>query len=242
MDGTPARTTASTSARLVSSDGGVVARRHASAAVPERSAHSLASAAVLGAARSMRRAASGHVAVTMAFAPGGPNARTPRRSVAASVAASCVVAAANRASDVIADDAGDAHRSVASATRAAAPRIGRSSSRLESSSPDASAYISRSSVAKTPAAPPRRFTSSLCESTARTFASSTFGVARATAGSGATGTGKRSRARSASGRYTLSARSRSRGTPACAAAISAVGAKTTYTTNLATRSRTVCRG
>ena len=192
--------------------------RHASAAVPERSAHSLASAAVLGAARSMRRAASGHVAVTMAFAPGGPNARTPRRSVAASVAASCVVAAANRASDVIADDAGDAHRSVASATRAAAPRIGRSSSRLGSSSPDASAYISRSSVAKTPAAPPRRFTSSLCESTARTFASSTFGVARATAGSGATGTGKRSRARSASGRYTLSARSRSRGTPACAAA------------------------
>ena len=102
----------------------------------------------------MRRAASGHVAVTMAFAPGGPNARTPRRSVAASVAASCVVAAANRASDVIADDAGDAHRSVASATTRA-PRPGSVDPPHASDPPRRT--LPRTSVARaSPRRPPRR--------------------------------------------------------------------------------------
>ena len=66
-------------------------------------------------------AGAGHAAASTALAPGGPNASTPRSSPTAATASSCDRACASLARDTIADDAGEAQRSIESATFAAGP-------------------------------------------------------------------------------------------------------------------------
>ena len=118
MAGAPAPRVVSTASASTSAEGATFVRRIASANTETSADQSRASPGVRGGRVSMRVAPSGHVAATSAAAPGAPNARTPRSDVVAASASACVLAAASRARDVIADDAGDAQRSCASAMRA----------------------------------------------------------------------------------------------------------------------------
>ena len=180
------------------------------------------------------------------MAPGGPPARTPRSDAHAAVASSCDRACASLARDTIADDAGDAQRSVASATLATGPIV--------RASPPASCSM-RSTVASTPAAPPSLRTSRLCASMARTRARSVpsassgddaldaanLALLRAAASIGLIGTGNLSCLAMDAGTC-MAVGSGTNPSPACVVARSATFPKTTYAQNTARCSRTAALG